>query len=94
MMQQSILYVTHMCVLLTGAQLHHLSHAGLTGRVGDCRQPGGLNWSPYHEDDSKFTNSREPVSLNTELKKGQITYLHLEVFEVNLYGHYHRRMDR
>lgn len=56
-----------MCVLFTGAQLHHLSHAGLTGRVGDCRQPGGLNWSPYHEDDSKFTNNREPVSVNTFL---------------------------
>lgn len=63
----------------TGAQLHHLSHAGLTGRVGDCRQPGGLNWSPYHEDDSKFTNNREPVL-------GCLDYSSISVFQTSRNG--------
>lgn len=60
----------------TGGQLHHLSHVGLTGRVGDSRQPGGLNWSPYHEDDSKLAN-REPTSRNG-LKEPSAASAHLD----------------
>uniref|UniRef100_A0A671M4P1 UPF0606 protein KIAA1549-like n=1 Tax=Sinocyclocheilus anshuiensis TaxID=1608454 RepID=A0A671M4P1_9TELE len=62
----------------TGAQLHHLTHAGLTGRVGDSRQPGGLNWSPYHEDDNKLANSREPTSRNG-LKEPSAAPAHLDI---------------
>lgn len=47
--------------LFCSGQLHHLTHAGLAGRVNESRQPGGLNWGPYHEDDNKFAN-RDPVS--------------------------------
>ncbi|XP_050991526.1 UPF0606 protein KIAA1549 isoform X2 [Labeo rohita] len=61
----------------TGAQLHHLAHVGLTGRVGDGRQPGGLNWSPYHEDDNKLANNREPTSRNG-LKEPSATPAHLD----------------
>lgn len=57
MLQYQVYFMQHTC-RFTGAQLHHLTHVGLTGRVGDRLQPGGLNWSPYHEDDN-----REPVSL-------------------------------
>lgn len=49
-------------LLCSGGQMHHLTHAGLAGRVNDSRQPGGLNWGPYHEDDNKFANNRDPVS--------------------------------
>uniref|UniRef100_A0A672NZF7 UPF0606 protein KIAA1549-like n=1 Tax=Sinocyclocheilus grahami TaxID=75366 RepID=A0A672NZF7_SINGR len=63
----------------TGAQLHHLTHAGLTGRVGDSRQPGGLNWSPYHEDDSKLANNREPVL-------GSLDYTSISVFQTSRNG--------
>ncbi|XP_052386813.1 UPF0606 protein KIAA1549 [Carassius gibelio] len=45
----------------TGAQLHHLTHAGLTGRGG-----GGLSWSPYHEDDYKLANHREPIPAHLD----------------------------
>uniref|UniRef100_A0A673LTX5 UPF0606 protein KIAA1549-like n=1 Tax=Sinocyclocheilus rhinocerous TaxID=307959 RepID=A0A673LTX5_9TELE len=61
----------------TGAQLHNLTHAGLTGRVGDSRQPGGLNWSPYHEDDNKLANSREHTSRNG-LKEPSAAPAHLD----------------
>lgn len=64
MSQYKVYFMQHIC-LFTGAQLHHLAHVGLTGRVGDGRQPGGLNWSPYHEDDNKLANNREPVSPET-----------------------------
>ncbi|XP_077049736.1 UPF0606 protein KIAA1549 isoform X5 [Siphateles boraxobius] len=63
----------------TGAQLHHLTHAGLTGRVGDCRQPGGLNWSPYHEDDSKLAYNREPVI-------GSLDHTSISVFQTSRNG--------
>ncbi|XP_051725710.1 UPF0606 protein KIAA1549 isoform X2 [Ctenopharyngodon idella] len=63
----------------TGAQLHHLSHVGLTGRVGDSRQPGGLNWSPYHEDDSKLANNRESVL-------GSLDYTSISVFQTSRNG--------
>uniref|UniRef100_A0A8C2BG86 Si:ch211-1e14.1 n=1 Tax=Cyprinus carpio TaxID=7962 RepID=A0A8C2BG86_CYPCA len=58
----------------TGAQLHHLTHAGLTGRVG-----GGLNWSPYHEDDNKLANNREPVL-------GSLDYTSISVFQTSRNG--------
>uniref|UniRef100_A0A8C1ZZK7 Si:ch211-1e14.1 n=1 Tax=Cyprinus carpio TaxID=7962 RepID=A0A8C1ZZK7_CYPCA len=61
----------------TGAQLHHSTHAGLTGRVGDSRQPGGLNWSPYHEDNNKLANNREPTSRNG-LKEPSAAPAHLD----------------
>ncbi|XP_058607722.1 UPF0606 protein KIAA1549 isoform X2 [Onychostoma macrolepis] len=61
----------------TGAQLHHLTHVGLTGRVGDRLQPGGLNWSPYHEDDNKLANNREPTSRNG-LKEPSAAPAHLD----------------
>uniref|UniRef100_A0A672PVC5 UPF0606 protein KIAA1549-like n=1 Tax=Sinocyclocheilus grahami TaxID=75366 RepID=A0A672PVC5_SINGR len=61
----------------TGAQLHHLAHVGLTGRVGDGRQPGGLSWSPYHEDDNKLVNNREPTSRNG-LKEPSAAPAHLD----------------
>ncbi|XP_073707002.1 UPF0606 protein KIAA1549 [Garra rufa] len=63
----------------TGAQLHHLSHVGLTGRVGDSRQPGGLNWSPYHEDDNKLANNRDPVL-------GSLDYTSISVFQTSRNG--------
>ncbi|XP_026143028.1 UPF0606 protein KIAA1549-like isoform X1 [Carassius auratus] len=63
----------------TGAQLHHLNHVGLTGRVGDSRQPGGLNWSPYHEDDNKLANNREPVL-------GSLDYTSISVFQTSRNG--------
>ncbi|XP_067276300.1 UPF0606 protein KIAA1549 isoform X2 [Pseudorasbora parva] len=61
----------------TGGQLHHLGHVGLTGRVGDSRQPAGLNWSPYHEEDSKLANNREPTSRNC-LKEPSAPSAHLD----------------
>ncbi|XP_043072597.1 UPF0606 protein KIAA1549 isoform X2 [Puntigrus tetrazona] len=63
----------------TGAPLHHFSHVGLTGRVGDSRQPGGLNWSPYHEDDNKLANNREPVL-------GSLDYTSISVFQTSRNG--------
>ncbi|XP_067276298.1 UPF0606 protein KIAA1549 isoform X1 [Pseudorasbora parva] len=60
----------------TGGQLHHLGHVGLTGRVGDSRQPAGLNWSPYHEEDSKLANNREPVL-------GSVNYTSISVFQTS-----------
>ncbi|XP_016318437.1 UPF0606 protein KIAA1549 isoform X1 [Sinocyclocheilus anshuiensis] len=63
----------------TGAQLHHLAHVGLTGSVGDGRQPGGLSWSPYHEDDNKLANNREPVL-------GSLDYTSISVFQTSRNG--------
>ncbi|XP_060779657.1 UPF0606 protein KIAA1549-like isoform X2 [Neoarius graeffei] len=44
----------------TGAQLHHMTQVGLSGRVNESRQPGALNWGPYHEEDFRPVN-RDPV---------------------------------
>ncbi|XP_053091032.1 UPF0606 protein KIAA1549 isoform X2 [Pangasianodon hypophthalmus] len=44
----------------TGAQLHHMTQVGLSGRVNEGRQPGALNWGPYHEEDFRPVN-RDPV---------------------------------
>lgn len=49
-----------MCV---GAQLHHMTHVGLPGRVNEGRQPGALNWGLYPEDDFRAVN-RDPVSVS------------------------------
>ncbi|XP_058243960.1 UPF0606 protein KIAA1549 isoform X1 [Hemibagrus wyckioides] len=43
-----------------GAQLHHMTQVGLSGRVNEGRQPGALNWGPYHEEDFRPVN-RDPV---------------------------------
>ncbi|KAI7802456.1 UPF0606 protein KIAA1549 isoform X1 [Triplophysa rosa] len=61
-----------------GGQLHHLTHAGLAGRVNDSRQPGGLNWGLYHEDDNKFAN-RDPVL-------GSLDYTSISVFQTSRNG--------
>ncbi|XP_055030194.2 UPF0606 protein KIAA1549 isoform X1 [Misgurnus anguillicaudatus] len=61
----------------TGGQLHHLTHAGVAGRVNENRQPGVLNWSPYHEDDNKFANNRDPTSRNG-LKEPSAASTHLD----------------
>ncbi|XP_052008744.1 LOW QUALITY PROTEIN: UPF0606 protein KIAA1549 [Xyrauchen texanus] len=61
----------------TGTQLHHLNHVGMTGRVSESRQPGGLNWGPYHEDDNKLANNRDPTSRNG-LKETSAAPLHLD----------------
>ncbi|KAK3548702.1 hypothetical protein QTP70_017254, partial [Hemibagrus guttatus] len=44
----------------TGAQLHHMTQVGLSGRVNEGRPPGALNWGPYHEEDFRPVN-RDPV---------------------------------
>ncbi|XP_053533870.1 UPF0606 protein KIAA1549 isoform X3 [Ictalurus punctatus] len=44
----------------TGAQLHHMTQVNLSGRVNEGRQPGALNWGPYHEEDFRPVN-RDPV---------------------------------
>ncbi|XP_053356588.1 UPF0606 protein KIAA1549 isoform X2 [Clarias gariepinus] len=44
----------------TGAQLHHMTQVGLSGRGIEARQPGALNWGPYHEEDFRPVN-RDPV---------------------------------
>ncbi|KAF5895448.1 uncharacterized protein DAT39_014840, partial [Clarias magur] len=43
----------------TGAQLHHMTQVGLSGRGIEARQPGALNWGPYHEEDFRPVN-RDP----------------------------------
>lgn len=94
MMRYKVYCMQHTC-LFTGAQLHHLSHVGLTGRVGDSRQPGGLNWSPYHEDDSKLANNRESVSLKyslTQIKKGT-NYMFIYI-QKSTYCMLDRQIDR
>ncbi|XP_051579871.1 UPF0606 protein KIAA1549-like isoform X2 [Myxocyprinus asiaticus] len=63
----------------TGTQLHHLNHVGMTGRVSESRQPGGLNWGPYHEDDNKLANNREPVL-------GSLDYTSISVFQTSRNG--------
>nr|XP_684863.4 UPF0606 protein KIAA1549 isoform X2 [Danio rerio] len=63
----------------TGAQLHHLSHVGLTGRINDSRQLGGSNWSPYPEDDNKLANNREPDF-------GSLDYTSISVFQTSRNG--------
>ncbi|KAL7871085.1 hypothetical protein SRHO_G00085820 [Serrasalmus rhombeus] len=45
----------------TGAQLHHLTQVGLSGRLSENRQPGGLNCGPYHEEDFKRPANRDPA---------------------------------
>ncbi|XP_060734080.1 UPF0606 protein KIAA1549 isoform X1 [Tachysurus vachellii] len=44
----------------TGAQLHPMTQVSLSGRVNEGRQPGALNWGPYHEEDFRPVN-RDPV---------------------------------
>ncbi|XP_046720413.1 UPF0606 protein KIAA1549 isoform X1 [Silurus meridionalis] len=44
----------------TGAQLHHMTQMGLSGRVNEARQLGALNWGHYHEEDFRPVN-RDPV---------------------------------
>ncbi|KAA0715127.1 hypothetical protein E1301_Tti008822 [Triplophysa tibetana] len=60
-----------------GGQMHPLTHAGLPGRINDSRQPGGLNWGLYHEDDNKFANNRDPTSRNG-LKEPSAAPTHLD----------------
>ncbi|XP_049339567.1 UPF0606 protein KIAA1549 isoform X2 [Astyanax mexicanus] len=48
----------------TGAQLHHLTQVGLSGRMGEGRQPGNLNCGPYHEEDFNRPANRDPTSRN------------------------------
>ncbi|KAI5623863.1 UPF0606 protein KIAA1549 isoform X3 [Silurus asotus] len=44
----------------TGAQLHHMTQMGLSGRVNEARQLGALNWGHYHEEDFRPVN-RDPT---------------------------------
>ncbi|GAA6089911.1 UPF0606 protein KIAA1549 isoform X4 [Tachysurus ichikawai] len=44
----------------TGAQLHPMTQVSLSGRVNEGRQPGALNWGPYHEEDFRPVN-RDPT---------------------------------
>lgn len=39
-----------------------MTQVGLSGRVNEGRQPGALNWGPYHEEDFRPVN-RDPVSV-------------------------------
>ncbi|XP_051513138.1 UPF0606 protein KIAA1549-like isoform X1 [Myxocyprinus asiaticus] len=63
----------------TGSQLHHITHVGLTGRVSENRHPGGLNWGPYHEDDNKLANNRDPVH-------GSLDYTSISVLQTSRNG--------
>lgn len=57
----SFAIIVQICVCV-GAQLHHMTQVGLSGRVNEGRQPGALNWGPYHEEDFRPVN-RDPVSV-------------------------------